>query len=167
MKNRLLQTPTNCKQTLRATTCSRLVTSEQTIPSDDNSEKITAIYCRTASATQDQDVFTASQRERLADFSIKHGYSNVQYYEDIGYSGRSFSERPAFQRMQYDINEGKVQNIIVANISRIGRNTVETSNWIAGLRDKSVGLIVLDSPEPPCEIMHNCIDSMINLYKAT
>ncbi len=51
-------------------------------------------------------------------------------YIDDGFSGMYFSNRPQFQRMMKDIYEGKIQGIITKDISRLGREHIETSHYI-------------------------------------
>lgn len=51
-------------------------------------------------------------------------------YIDDGYSGLYFSNRPEFQRMMEDIYKGRIQGIITKDISRLGREHIETSNYM-------------------------------------
>ena len=51
------------------------------------------------------------------------------YYIDDGYSGTNF-ERPDFIRMIQDVNAKKVDSIIVKDLSRFGRNYIETGQYI-------------------------------------
>lgn len=51
-------------------------------------------------------------------------------YIDDGYSGLYFSDRPQFQRMMGDIYRGRIQGVITKDISRLGREHIETSNYI-------------------------------------
>jgi len=46
-------------------------------------------------------------------------------YEDDGYSGVNMN-RPAFQKMMSDIRDGKINCIILKDLSRLGRNYIET-----------------------------------------
>lgn len=51
------------------------------------------------------------------------------YYIDDGYSGTTF-DRPDFQRMVKDIEKGKINTIIVKDLSRFGRNYIEVGRYI-------------------------------------
>ena len=53
----------------------------------------------------------------------------VEIYTDNGITGRTF-EREAFQRMLGDIEVGKVNCVIVKDLSRLGRNTIDTGYYI-------------------------------------
>lgn len=51
-------------------------------------------------------------------------------YIDDGYSGLYFSNRPGFQKMMEDIRKGKIQGVITKDLSRLGREHIETSNYM-------------------------------------
>lgn len=54
----------------------------------------------------------------------------ADYYIDDGYSGLYFANRPEFQRMMEDVYKGKIQGIVTKDISRLGREHIETSNYL-------------------------------------
>lgn len=56
-------------------------------------------------------------------------YRLVDYYIDDGCSGTNFN-RPEFQRMLEDIKNKKIDVIIIKDLSRLGRNYIETGNFI-------------------------------------
>ena len=51
-------------------------------------------------------------------------------YIDDGYSGLYFANRPEFQRMMENIYKGRIQGVITKDISRLGREHIETSHYI-------------------------------------
>lgn len=53
----------------------------------------------------------------------------VKEYIDYGYSGTNF-KRPAFEEMMEAARDGKVNCIITKDLSRLGRNYLETSNLV-------------------------------------
>ncbi len=53
----------------------------------------------------------------------------VEIYTDNGTTGRTF-EREAFQQMLGDIEAGKINCIVVKDLSRLGRNTIDTGYYI-------------------------------------
>ena len=55
--------------------------------------------------------------------------SVAKVYKDSDYSGTNF-DRPGFVQMMEDIKHGKINCVIVKDLSRLGRNYVETSNYI-------------------------------------
>lgn len=53
----------------------------------------------------------------------------VETYVDNGFSGMSY-ERPDFQRMMTDLRRGKINCVIVKDISRLGRHFLQTSEFV-------------------------------------
>lgn len=71
-----------------------------------------------------------NQRELIADYVKRQGdITLVSEYADDGYTGTNF-ERPGFKRMIEDIKSGKVNCIIVKDLSRFGRNYIETGRYL-------------------------------------
>ena len=71
-----------------------------------------------------------NQRELIRDFSAERpGLHLVEEYADDGYTGTNF-ERPGFKRMMEDIKSGKINCIIVKDLSRLGRNYIEMGKYL-------------------------------------
>ena len=86
---------------------------------------VTALYAR---LSKDDDLVGDSnsivhQKEILAKYAKEHGFSNCEFYIDDGFSGTNFN-RPDFQRMMADAEEGKVSTVIVKDMSRFGRDYI-------------------------------------------
>lgn len=72
----------------------------------------------------------ANQNELVTDYLKSHPeITVVSTYTDDGFSGVNF-ERPEFQRMLSDIREGKINCVIVKDLSRFGRNYIESGRYI-------------------------------------
>ena len=96
-----------------------------------NQMKITALYCR---LSQDDGLDGESnsiqnQKRILEQYAIDHRFSNPRFYVDDGYSGANFN-RPDFQRMMADMEDGKIGIIITKDLSRLGRNQLHTGLYI-------------------------------------
>lgn len=61
--------------------------------------------------------------------SGKPEFSEIFEYTDKGFTGTDF-HRPAFENMMADVRSGKINCIIVKDLSRLGRDYLETSNLI-------------------------------------
>ena len=90
-------------------------------------EKITALYER---LSRDDDVAGDSnsilnQKRYLESFAKQRGYTNLVHYTDDGWSGGNF-ERPGWKRLVADIEAGKVAHLLCKDLSRIGRNYLQT-----------------------------------------
>ena len=71
-----------------------------------------------------------NQRELIRDYLSKHSDLHlVDEYADDGYTGTNY-ERPAFQRLMADVKAGKINCIIVKDLSRLGRNYIETGRFL-------------------------------------
>lgn len=56
----------------------------------------------------------------------------IDFYIDDGYSGTTF-DRPEYKRMFKDIVDGKVNTVIVKDLSRFGRNHIEVDNYLENI----------------------------------
>lgn len=84
-----------------------------------------AIYCRLSvdDGTNLESMSIANQKTMLTEYVKKQGWKLANIYVDDGYSGVNF-ERPAFQRMIQDIEQGRINLVIVKDLSRLGRNYI-------------------------------------------
>lgn len=108
------------------------------------SEKMTAIYCRVA---RTDDYALETQKDYLFRYAEEHGFGNAEVYADNGYSGLSF-DRPALLALEADIQAGKVQRVIVKDLSRITRDYIAADAWISKLIANGVAVITTDCPQP-------------------
>ena len=70
-----------------------------------------------------------SQKAILEKFAREMGKAAYSFYVDDGYSGTNF-QRPSFQRMIADIEDGKIDTVITKDLSRLGRNYLESGAYI-------------------------------------
>lgn len=110
----------------------------------DNAKAVNVNTVNTASKTP-VAAYVRMSTEKEGDSSIQNQISMIKDYieksEDLtltetyidnGYSGTEF-ERPDFQRMMDDVYSGKIQCIIVKDLSRFGRNLIETGNYLENI----------------------------------
>ena len=89
--------------------------------------KIAALYER-LSRDDDQTGDSNSivnQKKYLESYAQQRGYTNCRHYTDDGWSGGNF-ERPAWKQLIADIEAGKVAHVIVKDMSRAGRDYLQT-----------------------------------------
>ena len=65
----------------------------------------------------------------LRQYAEEHGFNVVDEYADDGYSGTNF-DRPDVQRLLDDAKSGRIDTIIVKDLSRFGRNYIEVGQYI-------------------------------------
>lgn len=71
-----------------------------------------------------------NQRKLITDYlKGKDDFILYDTYVDDGYTGTNFN-RPAFQRMIADIEAGKVNCVIVKDLSRFGRDYIDTGKYL-------------------------------------
>ena len=100
---------------------------------------LAAAYCRES----ESDAITALCNQ--SDIVKKFIYSRQDLkfyaeYNDLGYTGRNF-DRPGWQRLITDLNAGKFECIVVREMSRLGRNYIETAAVVEMLAEKKIRLI--------------------------
>lgn len=72
----------------------------------------------------------ANQKKLIEDFLKSNpDIELVSERVDDGYSGILF-DRPAFQEMMNDIMDGKINCVIVKDLSRLGREYIETGRYL-------------------------------------
>ncbi len=96
-----------------------------------NNDKITALYCRLSKddGTNNESMSISTQKTMLKDYAKCNGFLNCQFYVDDGYSGTNY-DRPAFRQLIEDIQDGEVSTLITKDLSRLGRNYLETGTYI-------------------------------------
>lgn len=91
------------------------------------------VYCRLSKDDGENKVSESieNQMKLIREYVTKSEDLEIaDIYIDDGYSGLYFANRPEFQRMMEDIYKGKIQGVITKDISRLGREHIETSNSI-------------------------------------
>ena len=96
-----------------------------------NQIRKTALYCR---LSQDDGIEGDSnsiqnQKSILRKFAEDHHFPSPCFYVDDGFSGGTF-QRPAFQQMISDMENGEIGIIVTKDLSRLGRNQLHTGLYI-------------------------------------
>lgn len=98
---------------------------------NNTNNRLTALYCRLSrdDGTFDDSSSIQTQKTMLTKYAADHGYWNTKLFIDDGYSGTNFN-RPAFQEMLAEVKAGHIERIITKDLSRLGRNYLETGSYI-------------------------------------
>ena len=70
-----------------------------------------------------------NQKTLLTKYVNEQGYTLVDIYIDDGYTGTNFN-RPGFQKMLKDIEDGKVNMVITKDLSRLSRDYIGTGEYV-------------------------------------
>ncbi|RHM62880.1 MULTISPECIES: recombinase family protein [Coprobacillaceae] len=77
----------------------------------------------------DESSSIESQRMIIDSYIHQHHMKLVKHYSDDGFSGSHF-QRPGFLKLKQDIEQGKINCVIVKDLSRLGRELYETGLYI-------------------------------------
>lgn len=103
------------------------------------------LYCRLSvdDGNFGGSVSIETQKILLEQYCKDHSITNYTFYCDDGCSGPNFN-RPSFRKMIEDINSGKINLVIVKDLSRFGRNYVETGMYVQQFTERNVRFIAAD-----------------------
>ena len=89
-------------------------------------EKITPLYERLSrdDELQGESNSISNQKQMLEDFARRNGLPNPTHFTDDGISGTRF-DRPGFLAMMEEVEAGRVEAIVIKDLSRLGRNYIE------------------------------------------
>ena len=117
-------------------------------------QRITALYER---LSRDDELVGESnsivnQKAYLEGYAAQHGFLNCVHYTDDGWSGGNF-DRPSWKQLVADVEAGKVGTVLVKDMSRIGRDYLQTGYFTEVLfRQHDVRFIAIannvDSDDP-------------------
>ena len=97
-----------------------------------------AAYCRVSTEKTDQLNSLEAQKEFFSEYTKRTGDTLVRLYADEGISGTKIKNRKEFLRMMSDAEEGLFDMVVVKDISRFARNTVDLLQNVRKL--KSLGI---------------------------
>jgi len=84
----------------------------------------TGIYLRVSTEKQVQEGFSIrAQVDKLKSYALLKEWDIYDIYSDEGISGKNIVDRPAINRLIDDINDGKVNNVLVFKVDRLTRST--------------------------------------------
>lgn len=102
-----------------------------------------AAYCRVSTDKDEQLDSLEHQKEFFTEFAVKNGHKLVRLYADEGITGTSLKKRGEFQRLMQDAKLGIFQMVVVKDISRFARNTVDFLQSIRTLKSLGINTLFL------------------------
>lgn len=99
-----------------------------------------AAYCRVSTEKDEQLDSLENQKEFFTEYANKNGHELIRLYADEGISGMQLKKRTEFKRLMRDAETGLFEAVVVKDISRLARNTVDFLQSIRKL--KSIGINV-------------------------
>ena len=92
--------------------------------------KITALYERLSRDDEQAGESNSilNQKKYLEEYARQKGMRNIRHFCDDGYSGINFN-RPGFAALLEEIEAGRVENLLVKDLSRLGRNYLQVGYY--------------------------------------
>lgn len=109
--------------------------------------KITALYERLLRDDEQAGESNSIQNQKkyLEEYACQHGLRNIRHFYDDGYSGTNFN-RPGFAALLEEVEAGRVETLVVKDISRFGRNYLQVGYYTEILfPKKGVRFIVINN----------------------
>ena len=83
------------------------------------------------------------QKEMLEEYARSHGITNYRHFTDDGISGTRF-DRPGFLEMMEQVKQGRISQICIKDMSRMGRDYLQVGQLMEMLRQKGVMLVAIN-----------------------
>ena len=108
-------------------------------------EKITPLYERLSrdDELQGESNSISNQKQMLEDFARRNGLPNPTHFTDDGISGTRF-DRPGFLAMMEEVEAGRVEAIVIKDMSRLGRDYLKVGQVMEVLRQRGIRLIAIN-----------------------
>lgn len=126
--------------------CNRTKTTKQKNKESSDVMKIAA-YCRVSTEKEAQIDSLEKQIEFFNEFTKKNGYELYKLYADEGISGKQIKHRKQFQQMMIDAKAKKFDKVVVKDVSRFARNTVDLLQSVRELKSYGVQVDFLNNGE--------------------
>ena len=108
-------------------------------------EKITPLYERLSrdDELQGESNSISHQKQMLEEFARRNRLPNPTHFTDDGVSGTRF-DRPGFLAMMEEVEAGRVEAIVIKDMSRLGRDYLKVGQVMEILRQRGVRLIAIN-----------------------
>ena len=109
-----------------------------------NNEKLTILYERLSheDGRENESLSIENQKTYLEEYALRSGFKNLVHRTDDGWSGTRW-DRPGFLQMTEDISRGSVGQILIKDMSRLGRDHLRVGLFLEQLREMNVRLIAV------------------------
>ncbi len=102
-----------------------------------------AAYCRVSTDKDEQLDSLEHQKEFFSEYASKNGHTLARLYADEGITGTSLKKRNEFMRLMRDAKLGMFEMVVVKDISRFARNTVDFLQSIRTLKSLGINTLFL------------------------
>ena len=104
-----------------------------------------AAYCRVSTGNDEQLDSLQNQRRFFLEYAKEKGFELVCIYADEGITGTSLKKRTEFKKMMRDAAKKRFETVVVKDISRFARNTVDFLQGIRELKSYGINTVFVNS----------------------
>lgn len=129
-------------------------------------DKITALYCRLSrdDDLQGESNSITNQKSILENYAKDMGFKNLEFFVDDGYSGTNF-DRPSWNKLDGLIKDGKVKNLVVKDMSRLGRDYLKVGYYTEIVfPDNDIRFIAINNGVDSNNQVENDLTPFINIF---
>ena len=102
-----------------------------------------AAYCRVSTGSDEQLNSLTNQKKFFEEYAKKRGDVLVKIYADRGISGKSMENRKEFKKLLDESKDGSFDAVLVKDISRFARNTLDFLMGRRTLKAQGVDVIFI------------------------
>ena len=127
--------------------------------------KITALYERLSRDDEQAGESNSIQNQKkyLEEYARQKGLRNIRHFYDDGYSGTNFN-RPGFAALLEEIEAGRVETLVVKDLSRFGRNYLQVGYYTEILfPKKGVRFIAINNNVDSAALQDNDFTPFLNI----
>lgn len=104
-----------------------------------------AAYCRVSTDKEEQKESLQHQKEFFSAYARSNGHELAGVYADEGISGTSLKKREEFRRLLRDAELGLFQLVVVKDVSRFARNTVDALQSVRRLKSLGINTLFINA----------------------
>ena len=104
-----------------------------------------AAYCRVSTEKKEQQESLLHQKEFFSEYARRNGHELVRLYADEGISGTSLKKREEFKRLLRDAELGLFELVVVKDVSRFARNTVDALQSVRRLKALGINTLFINA----------------------
>jgi DNA invertase Pin-like site-specific DNA recombinase/uncharacterized Zn finger protein len=110
-----------------------------------------AAYCRVSTKREEQLDSLESQQNFFLDYAGRNGYELVHIYADEGKSGTKMKNRTQLLKLLEDASHGVFDLVLIKDISRLARNTVDFLTSIRRLKARGIKVVFVNYDQTSSE----------------
>ena len=104
-----------------------------------------AAYCRVSTDKKEQQESLQNQKAFFTEYARRNGHALARIYADEGITGTSLKKREAFKELLHDAQAGFFEMVVVKDVSRFARNTVDALQSVRRLKSLGINTLFINA----------------------